>query len=437
MKHFFLPFAQALQAAMPQNLPLSLFALFSLLFTLLFFSFTLLFLALFYKSKKRCVVQKQQLEQLAAELQETRLDNVRLGDRLESEQRLFTEKLTLLQEARAELKLQFASLAGDIFDDKSRTFSEQSRDRLHTILSPFHRELGELRKEIGAIYNKDSRERFALKQEIAQLVETSRHLGEEAEGLALALKGDNKIQGNWGEFVLERLLEVSGLRKGVEFTTQSGYRNDDNQLLKPDVVVHLPDKRNVIIDAKTSLLSWRHYLNAEGEENQRQAVKELLSSLRSHFIGLSKKGYPGITELNSVDFVLMFIPIEAAFATACYHQPALMEEALGHNVILTSPTSLLPALRTVQNVWRFEQQEKNAKEIARRATLLYDKFRSFLEEMEKLGRQLDNARGSYDAAINKLSRGRGNLVAQTVKLQELGVQPKQELPQSIVDKADL
>ncbi len=382
-------------------------------------------------------MQEDEFTQLLQKYQQLQLENTGLTARLESEQRLFTEKITLLQEAKDELKLQFQHLAGEIFDDKSKKFSQQNSERLGAILSPFHQELGELRKEINEIYAKDSRERFALKEQIVQLQDASRHLGDEANSLALALKGDNKIQGNWGELVLERLLEVSGLRKGVEFTTQNGYRNETNQLLKPDVVIHLPDKRNVIIDAKTSLLSWSNYLNSDKKEEQQQAIKELLASLRSHFTGLGGKNYPAVKGLHSLDFVLMFIPVEAAFAAACRHEPALMEEALGHNVILTSPSSLLPTLRTIENLWKFQQQEKNAREIASRAALLYDKFCNFVGEMEKLGKQLDNAHNSYNSALNKLSRGQGNLIAQTMKLQELGVQPKKELSSSIMEQAEL
>ncbi len=437
MRRFFFSLAQALQNAMPESFPSSLFIVFSIVFAIFAFGFALLFFVLFLLQRKKSNIRKQELTQLAQKYQQQQVENARLVARLESEQQLFTEKITLLQEARDELKLQFKNLAGEIFDDKSRKFSQQNSDNLDAILTPFHKELGELRKEIGEIYNKDSRERFALKEQIGQLVDTSRHLGEEANTLALALKGDNKMQGNWGELVLERLLEVSGLRKGIEFSTQEGYRNEDNQLLKPDVIIHLPDKRSIIIDAKTSLLSWSNYLSSDKEEEQQQAIKDLLASLRTHFTGLGGKDYPAAKGVQSLDFVLMFIPIEAAFATACRYDSALLEDALKHNVILVGPASLLPTLRTIDNLWKFQQQEKNAREIARRATLLYDKFRSFVEEMEKLGRQLDGARSSYDAAINKLSRGQGNLIAQTVKLQELGVQPKKDLPQTIVEQAEI
>ncbi len=412
-----------------------LFAVLTLFLAVFFLA--LLFFVLFLLQRKKSNTRKQELIQLAQKYQQQQVENARLAATLESEQQLFTEKITLLQEARDELKLQFKNLAGEIFDDKSRKFNQQNSDNLGAILTPFHKELGALRKEIGEIYNKDSRERFALKEQIGQLVDTSRHLGEEANTLALALKGDNKMQGNWGELVLERLLEVSGLRKGIEFTTQDGYRNEDNKLLKPDVIIHLPDKRNIIIDAKTSLLSWSNYLNSDKEEEQQQAIKDLLASLRTHFTGLGGKDYPAAKGMQSLDFVLMFIPIEAAFATACRYDSALLEDALRHNVILVGPTSLLPTLRTIENIWKFQQQEKNAKEIARRATLLYDKFCSFVEEMKKLGKQLDNTRNSYDSALNKLSQGRGNLIAQAVKLQDLGVQPKKELPQSIIETADL
>ncbi len=435
MTHSVSSFTRSFWEIFPGDL-LPVFTLLSILAAFVFFLLFLLTLFFFLQGNRLNKKQQEQLRQKRAELHESQIYNTRLVVKLENDQKLFTEKLTLLQEARDELKVQFTNLAGQIFDDKSKKLSELNREKLDTLLSPFNRELCQLRTEINAIYNKDSRERFALKQEISQLQELNRHLGTEAKNLTMALKGENKTAGNWGEMVLEKLLEISGLRKGIEFTCQSGHRGVDNQLLRPDVIVHLPDKRDIIIDAKTSLLPWCRYLETDSPDLQQKAMKELLVSLRSHITGLSKKDYPGLKELHSLDFVLMFIPVEAAFAAACGHDTTLIEEALSHNVILVSPTTLLPTLRTVQNIWKFERQEKNAQEIAHRATLLYDKFRIFLEEMEKLGKQLDNARNSYESAIRKLSEGQGNLISQAIQLKELGVQPKKELPSGLVEKAD-
>lgn len=437
MTHLLFSLSRSLQEALPEGFPFPAITLFSLAVSLI--CCLLLFVCFFFliRRNRKNRHQQEELAHLKEELHEYQLRNTRLATRLESDQQLFTEKLSLLQEARDELKLQFSQLAGQIFEDRSTKLSELNHEKLDALLTPFNRELNELRREINEIYSKDSRERFALKQEISQLQEINRHLGDEANSLSQALKGDNKTLGNWGELVLERLLETSGLRRGVEFSTQTGHRSSDNQLLKPDVIIHLPGSRDIIIDAKTSLLAWSRYLATEKQEEQQRAMTALLHSLRTHFTGLGAKNYPGARGLHSLDFVLMFIPIEAAFAAACRHDPSLLEDALSHNVVLVSPTTLLATLRTVENIWKFEQQGKNAREIARRAGLLYDKFRSFLDELEKLGRQLDNARTSYDNAISRLSQGQGNLISQAVQLKELGVQPKRDLPEQIIRQAEL
>lgn len=437
MRHSPLTFNQSLQEILPEAFSLPALTIFALFCCLSLFFFSIVLVYLFLREKKENRQLRQEMNRSRAEIHEQEIRNTRLTSKLESDQQLFTEKLTLLQDARDELKLQFSQLAGQIFDDSSKKFSTVHSEKLSDLLTPFNRELAGLRQEMNSIYNKDSRERFALKQEISQLQEINRHLGDEANNLTQSLKGDNKTLGNWGELVLERLLETSGLRKGIEFSTQGGYRDSNNQLLKPDVIIHLPDNHDIVIDAKTSLLSWSRYLGTEEEGERQQALKALVTSLRTHFTGLGTKNYPSAQGLHSLDFVLMFIPIEAAFATACRHDPTLLEDALSHNVILASPTTLLTTLRAVQNIWRFEQQEKNAQEIARRAGLLYDKFRSFLEELEKLGRQINTAQSSYNNVINKLSQGQGNIISQAIQLKELGVQPKRDLPETIIKQAEL
>lgn len=365
------------------------------------------------------------------------IKEARLTALLENERKHAAEKLQLLENAREELRLQFADLAQRIFDDKSAKFSELNREKLEAILQPFNLQLTALKQEINEIYRHDSRERISLKSEIVQLRDLNQQVNQEAINLTRALKGDTKIQGNWGELVLERVLERSGLRRGVEYEMQGGFRDSSNRLLKPDVLVHLPEGRDIIIDSKVSLASWEKYVNSD-EENQRALhLSGLLRAIRDHISSLSRKNYPELSGIHSLDFVLMFMPIEAAFSTAFQQDDTLFTEALGKNIIIVTPTTLLATLRTVQNIWQFEHQSRNSQEIARRAGIMYDKFRGFVEEMEKIGKQLATCHSTYDAALLKLTQGRGNLIAQAEQLKELGIQVKKDLPGSITDLAEL
>lgn len=356
---------------------------------------------------------------------------------LKNERRHGAEKLRLLGEAREELRLQFTHLAGQIFDDKSARFSELNSDKLDAILQPFSTQLGALKQEINEIYRNDSRERLSLKNEILHLRELNQQVTEEANNLTNALKGDTRIQGNWGELVLEKVLERSGLRQNIEYETQGGFRDRDNRLLKPDVIIHLPDGKDIIIDSKVSLVSWERYVNSDDGRQQATHLGDLLSAVRSHITSLGKKDYPGLLGVQSLDFVLMFMPLEGAFSTLFQEEDELFLEALAQNIIMVTPTTLLATLRTIENIWHYERQSKNSLEIAKRAGVMYDKFRGFVEDMEKIGKQLATCHSSYDSALLKLAQGRGNLVAQAEQLRELGVQVKKELPKSITDTAEL
>ncbi len=356
---------------------------------------------------------------------------------LTNERKHAAEKLQLLENAREELRLQFATLAQQIFEEKSTRFSDLNRDKLEAILQPFNNQLTAFKQEINEIYRHDSRERISLKNEIVQLRELNRAVNREAVNLTNALKGDTKIQGNWGELVLERVLEKSGLRQGLEYDTQGGFRDTSNRLLKPDVVVHLPEGKDIIIDSKVSLIAWEKYINSDDKNERQVHLAAMIKAIREHIATLGKKNYPELAGIHSLDFILMFMPIEAAFSTAFKEDDTLFIEALGKNIIIVTPTTLLAALRTIENIWQFEHQSKNSLEIARRAGIIYDKFRSFVEEMEKMGKQLATCHSTYDSALLKLTRGRGNLIAQAEQLKELGVQVKKEMPQSITDLAEL
>jgi DNA recombination protein RmuC len=375
--------------------------------------------------------------ELEQQIVEQKMRIVELETLLADEKRHGGEKLTLLEEARDELRLQFSSLARQIFDEKNEKFGAQSKERLEAILKPFHEQLTSFKKEINDIYLSDTRERATLQKEIHTLRELNQQIGTEAINLTRALKGDKKIQGNWGELVLEKVLEQSGLRRGHEYQCQEGFRDQDNRLFKPDVIVHLPEGKDIVIDSKVSLISWERYVNGSDEDERSRALVDLIAAIRDHLASLGSKNYSDLGGIRSLDFVIMFMPIEAAFVAAFQHDERLFAEAFSHRIIVTTPTTLLATLRTVENIWRYEHQSRNSLEIARRAGVIYDKLCGFVEDMEKIGRQLNSCHQTYDAAMAKLSMGRGNLIAQAGQLTELGVQVRKELSRSVTEKADM
>ena len=389
------------------------------------------------REQKNTLLESQnQIQELTHTINQHNVREAKLITLLKNERKHTSDKLRLLEQARSELKLQFENLAGRIFEEKSSKFTQLNSERLDTILQPFNKELVTLRQEINTIYQSDSRERLNLKNEIRNLRDLNQQINQEAINLTNALKSDTKTQGNWGELILDQVLQRSGLRHGFEYDTQAGFRTRDNRLQKPDVIVHLPENRDIIIDSKVSLVHWERYINCESDTEKTEHLKQQIKAIHDHVATLSAKDYPDLAQIHCLDFVLMFMPIEAAFSVACQEDKELMASALKKNIIIVTPTTLLATLRTVENIWKFEQQSKSSLEIARRAGLMYDKFRGFVEEIEKIGKQLTNCRTSYDNALLKLTRGRGNLVSQAEQLKELGVQVKKELPKSITDFTD-
>nr|WP_257900475.1 DNA recombination protein RmuC [Marinobacter sp. F4206] len=376
-------------------------------------------------------------EELSSELHSARVALREQEVTLDKERRATTEKLELLERNRDTLKQEFENLANKIFEQKSERFSQQTRTSLDTLLNPFRDQLQDFRKRVEDVYTTETRDRQALRSEIKSLQDLNRQITEEASNLTRALKGDKKIQGNWGELILERVLEKSGLRKGVEYETQGSYRDADNQLLRPDVVVHLPDSRNLIVDSKVSLLAYQQWVTEEDEVARENALKEHVEAVRNHIRTLSEKDYSQLNGLHSPDFVLLFMPIEPAFVAAFQQDENLFAEAFERKIIVVTPTTLLATLRTIENIWRYERQSQNARRIAERAGAVYDKLRVFVEAMERLGGQLHTAQGTYDSAMNTLTRGRGNLISQANRFVELGVRVKKELPKGIMDQAEV
>ncbi len=368
-------------------------------------------------------------------LLELQTENAELNTRLQEQQKNHQEKLQLLQEAEQHLKTQFENLANQIFEQRSRQFAEQNKTSIEHLLNPLKQQFGDFKTRLETIYDNESKDRISLREEIVQLRRDTAQMNQEALNLTRALKGDKKIQGNWGEMILEKVLEQSGLRKGIEYETQGAFRDSENKLFKPDVIIRLPEEKDVVIDSKVSLIDYERYCSNDDDQERTDALKAHVEAVRKHIKTLSAKDYSQLKGLRSLDFVLLFMPIEAAFMAAFQADEKLFNDAFEHKIVVVTPTTLLATLRTVQNIWRYEQQNENARLIADKAGALYDKLRGFAEDMEKLGNQLATVNKTYDDAMNKLSTGRGNLIRQAVSFEELGVKVKKKLPKSLTEKA--
>ncbi len=356
---------------------------------------------------------------------------------LEETRRQAEEKLALLQDARRELTGQFRLLAQEILDEKGKVFGQQSQTDLKRLLDPFRDQLNEFKRKVDDVYVHEATQRAALKKEIETLRDLNRQMGQEAVNLTRALKGDKKAQGIWGELVLERVLEKSGLRNGVEYETQGAFRDADGRLLRPDVVVYLPGERCVVVDAKVSLVAYARYVDAETEPARRDALAEHVQAVRNHIEALSAKDYTALKGLRSLDYILMFMPMDAAFAAAFREDETLYPRAFERRIVVVTPSTLLATLKTIDNIWRYERQNRSAQEIFARAGAIHEKLRLFLEAMERLGTQLATARGTYDEAMNRLTRGKGNVVSQLCRFADLGVATRKTLPASVLEAAEL
>jgi DNA recombination protein RmuC len=375
---------------------------------------------------------------LAAKVDEAGTQAVALAElrnTLNSERSNSEEKLTLLLDAKEVLANQFKSLANDILEEKSKRFTEQNQTNLGALLDPLKLKITEFQTKIEDTYIKEGHERSALGVELRHLKELNQQLSEDAKNLTRALKGSAKAQGTWGEWILEKVLEGSGLRKDHEYVVQSSHIREDGTRALPDVIIHLPEGRSLVIDSKVSLVAYEEFAVTENEAERAAAGKRHMESIKGHIKGLSGKNYQSLYSLNSLDFVLLFIPIEPAFMLAVASDRDLFMDAWNRNVLLVSPSTLLFVVRTVAHLWRQEAQSRNAQEIAKRGAELYDKFVGFVEDMNSLGNRLKQAQGAFDDANNKLSNGRGNLVGQAQKLRQLGVKPSKTLPPALVDGA--
>jgi len=341
------------------------------------------------------------------------------------------QRLQDQQATEAKLSQQFEVLSQRIFNDKSTQFQQLNKQSIKQLLDPLSTQLEGFKKQVNDCYINESKERFNLKREIDQLANLNSLMHQETQNLTNALKGDNKQQGNWGEVVLQRILENSGLREGHEYQTQVNLKDTRGQRFLPDVVVNLPQQRNIIIDSKVSLVAYERYFNSENIGEQKQAIDAHCLSIRQHIKGLGKKDYQDLIGTNTLDYVLLFVAVEPAFITALEHDPSLVQLALDNNILLASPSNLMIALRTIENLWRFERQEKNGQFIAQQASKLYDKLRLFSDNFLEVGSQLDKAQKTYHTALKQLSAGRGNVIQQAEQLKELGVPIKRPISEQL------
>ncbi|MDN5100771.1 DNA recombination protein RmuC [Aliarcobacter butzleri] len=334
------------------------------------------------------------------------------------------EKINFLENNKQQMKLEFENLANKLFDEKEK----KSTTNLTFVLSSFKEQLDSFSKRVNDIYNDETKQRSSLLTEIKNLKELNNQISNDAINLTKALKGQNKTQGDWGEMILSSILDQTGLREGKEYTIQGSFTSTEGKRLRPDVIVHLPSNKDIVIDSKVSLNAYINYSKAENEDEKQQASKELVKSITSHIKDLSSKSYENIDGVRTLDFVLMFIPIEGAFLLATSSDDNLFKLAFDNNIMLVSPSTLYVTLRTIENIWRNEHQNENAQLISKKAADLYDKFVAFVGDIEDIGTNITRTQKAYDGAMNKLSSGNGNLIRRTEEFLELGVKPKKQLP---------
>jgi DNA recombination protein RmuC len=333
-----------------------------------------------------------------------------------------------LEQVHELFKNQFKVLANEILEEKTSKFTQQNQINIKQILDPLGERIKEFNKKVEDTYNTEMKERVTLQEQIRGLTELNQRMSIEANNLTKALKGESKVQGNWGEIILERILEKSGLQKDREYRVQVSGSNDQGRKIQPDVIIDLPDQRNLVVDSKVSITAFERYSNAETDSEREMALKEHIQSVRSHVRGLSEKNYQTMYGINTPDFVLMFIPIEPAFGSAIQSDPSLYNEAMDRNIVLVSPSTLLAILATISSMWKHENRTRNAMEIAEQGGRLFDKLVSFAEDLASIGNRLQQTQTVYDQAMNKLKTGRGHLIGRAKKLQELGVKATKSLP---------
>ncbi|MDD4526590.1 MAG: DNA recombination protein RmuC [Candidatus Margulisbacteria bacterium] len=380
--------------------------------------------------QKRLDDSIEHFQKLKAEIARKEEENKNLVEKLQTQKQEIDERFKYLQD-------QFANLANKIFEEKSQKFTTQNKENIDVLLKPLQEKIQSFQKKVEDTYDDENRQRAGLKQQIEMLADLNKKMSEDAHNLTTALKGETKTQGNWGEMILETILEKSGLQKGVEFSVQESFKTEDGQQRYPDVIINLPGKKHMVIDSKVTLTAYERYISAEDADKKEKFLKEHIISLRNHIKGLSDKQYQKLYQINSPDFVLMFVAVEPAFALAVQQDNNLFYEAFERNIVIVSPSTLLATLRTIDNIWRQEKQNKNAMEIAKRAGDMYDKFVNFVDDLKKLGNQLLTTQRTYDEAMKKLSTGTGSLVIRAEGIKKLGAKTAKSLSVDSLEDVDL
>ena len=370
--------------------------------------------------------RENQAQTVSLTKQEAELAHLR---RMNEEQRQDVEKL------QEKFTKEFENLANKILEEKSSKFTKQNKESLENILNPLKEKIKTFEEKVDKTHKESIDYHAALREQIFGLKALNEQMSKEATNLTKALKGDSKIQGNWGELVLERVLEKSGLEKDREYTVQQSFTRDGGMRVMPDVIIHLPDGKKMVVDSKVSLTDYERFVNAE-EELKAKHLKDHITSLKKHIEQLSAKKYEDLYEIESPDFVLMFIPIEPAFALAINEDSKLYNQAFEQNIVIVTPTTLLATLRTIDTMWNNEKQQRNAIEIARQAGALYDKFEGFISDLTKVGKKMDEAKNEYSGAMKKLVEGRGNIITSIEKLKKMGAKAKKSLPDPILKRAE-
>jgi DNA recombination protein RmuC len=382
----------------------------------------------FTETKNALAATQNQVMDLTCSLSATKADLVNSQNRVQ-------EKARDLDDMQSRLKIEFQNLAAQILDEKTVKFATQNQKNMEQLLDPLRQQIGEFKRKVEDVHTVDIADRAVLRSEIELLRKLNILITEEAQNLTLALKGDSKVQGNWGELILEKVLENSGLTAGGEFTVQTPLKAENGSNMRPDVVIHLPENKHFIVDSKVSLKAYEQYRNAADPEMQAVALTEHVRSVRRHVEELARKKYQDLYQINAPDFVFMFVPIEPAFSSALTEDHDLFNEAFERKVILVTPSTLLATLRTVAQIWKQEKQTRNALEIARRSGALYDKFVRLYDDLIEIGSKLNATTDAYQSALSKLKSGRGNLIKSVDDLKKLGARTSKDLPPVLVQEA--
>jgi len=378
--------------------------------------------------KQKLEAERTRVEELTRNLSSVEADYRNLEEKL-------ADRKKELNEMQDKFTKEFENLANKILDDKSKKFTDLNKTTLNDLLNPLKEKISDFEKKVEHTHKESIDRHSALREQIVNLKELNQQITKEAGNLTKALKGDSKAQGNWGEYILESILEKSGLVKGREYMIQESVTTEEGKRFQPDVVIKLPENKNIIIDSKVSLVAYERFVNEEQDDERASFLKQHIQSLRQHIKGLSDKNYQALYNIGSLDFVLLFVPIEPAFSTAAQHDREIFNDAFEKNIVIVSPSTLIATLRTIASIWKQEHQNKNTVEIARQATALYEKFKGFTDDLIELGNQLRRTQNSYEGAMNKLSTGSGNLIKRVEEFKKLGIKPSKNVDQRLVDRS--